>query len=80
MELFSTAIFHALKDVSLPELQIYMTPMIIDENLTNQAEETTPIFERRKENLARGRKVAVRDTNRYKPDEPKSLGSVRLKA
>ena len=77
---FSTIIFHALKDVSLPELQIYMTPMIIDENLTSKAEETTPLLERLgKKIFARGRKVAKPgiqiDINQMRP---KSSGSVRL--
>ncbi len=79
---FSAVLFHALKDISLPELQIYMTPMIIDENLTNHAIETTPLFERfGKKIFARGRKVAKPgiqiDINQMRP---KSLGSVRLKS
>ena len=79
---FSTVIFHAFEDTSFPELQIYMTPMIIDENLTDKTHDTTPLFERLGKTIfSRGRKVAKPgiqiDINQMRP---KSSGSIRLKS
>ncbi len=79
---FSAVLFHAFNDLTLPELQVYMTPMIIDENLTNKKEDSTPLLERLgRKFLARGRKVARPgiqiDINQMRP---KSLGTVRLKS
>ena len=40
--LFSAVLFHAFEDVTLPELQVFMTPMIIDENLGSGTGTTRP--------------------------------------
>ena len=40
--LFSTVLFHALEDPNMPELQVYMTPMIFDENFENGESESVP--------------------------------------
>ena len=78
--LFSTVLFHALEDPAMPELQVFMTPMIIDENFKNGKNERVPFFQRLgRKLLVRGRKVARPgiqiDINQ---ERPKSLGSVRL--
>ena len=78
--LFSTVLFHALEDPLMPELQIYMTPMIIDENFDNGENERVPFLQRLgRKLLVRGRKVARPgiqiDINQ---ERPKSLGNVRL--
>ena len=78
--LFSTVLFHALEDPAMPELQVYMTPMIIDENFKNGENERVPFFQRLgRKLLVRGRKVARPgiqiDINQ---ERPKSLGNVRL--
>jgi len=78
--LFSTLLFHALDDPALPELEVYMTPMIIDENIGEGETETAPLWQRLgRKLLVRGRKVARPgvqiDINQ---ERPKSLGTVRL--
>ena len=78
--LFSTVLFHALEDPNMPELQVYMTPMIFDENFENGESESVPFFQRLgRKLLIRGRKVAKPgiqiDINQ---ERPKSFGSVRL--
>ena len=77
---FSVALFHALDDPALPEFEVFMTPMVVDENLVNGADETTPLLQRLgRKLLVRGRKVAKPgiqiDINL---ERPRSLGSVRL--
>ena len=64
----------------MPELQVYMTPMIIDENFDNGENERVPFLQRLgRKLLVRGRKVARPgiqiDINQ---ERPKSLGNVRL--
>ncbi|PQM56357.1 MAG: choline dehydrogenase [Rhodobacteraceae bacterium] len=78
--LFSTVLFHALEDPAMPELQVFMTPMIIDENFKNGENERVPFFQRLgRKLLVRGRKLARPgiqiDINQ---ERPRSLGSVRL--
>lgn len=77
---FSAILFHAFEDTALPELEIYMTPMIIEENMTNGAEESAPLLQRLgRKLLVRGRKVARPgvqiDINQ---ERPLSRGTVRL--
>ncbi len=77
---FSSVIFHAFSDPALPELEIYMTPMVIEENLTSGADENTPLLQwLGRKMLVRGRKVARPgvqiDINQ---ERPRSLGTVRL--
>ncbi|UCH39126.1 MAG: GMC family oxidoreductase N-terminal domain-containing protein, partial [Gammaproteobacteria bacterium] len=77
---FSVALFHALDDPALPEFEVFMTPMVVDENLVNGADESTPLLQRLgRKLLVRGRKVAKPgiqiDINL---ERPRSLGSVRL--
>ena len=77
---FSVVLFHALHDTALPEFEVFMTPMIIDENLTDGEEETTPLLERL------GRKLLVRGRKMARPgvqldinlERPRSFGSVCL--
>ncbi len=78
--LFSTVLFHALEDPAMPELQVYMTPMIIDENFKNGENERVPFFQRLgRKLLVRGRKVARPgvqiDINQ---ERPRSSGNVQL--
>ena len=78
--LFSTVLFHAIEDPALPELEVYMTPMIIDENLGSGSEEKAPLLDRLGSKLlVRGRKVARPgvqiDINQ---ERPRSRGTVRL--
>lgn len=40
---FSTLLFHAFDDPALPELEVFMTPMIVEENLDNGAAENVPL-------------------------------------
>jgi choline dehydrogenase len=80
--LFSSVLFHALEDAALPELQVYMTPMIIDENIGGGDEDRAPLLQRLgRQLLVRGRKVAKPgiqiDVNQ---ERPKSLGTVRLRS
>ncbi|MBT6531994.1 MAG: choline dehydrogenase [Marinovum sp.] len=78
--LFSAVLFLALDDPALPELEVFMTPMTVEENLGNGEEEAAPFLERLgRRLLVRGRKVAQPgiqiDINQ---ERPKSLGTVRL--
>lgn len=77
---FSVVLFHALSDPALPELEVFMTPMAVDENLTDGDEERAPLLQRLgRMLLVRGRKVARPgiqiDINQ---ERPRSLGTVRL--
>ena len=78
--MFSAVLFHAFDDPALPELEVFMTPMTVEENLGNGEEEAAPLLQRLgRRLLVRGRKVARPgiqiDINQ---ERPKSLGSVRL--
>jgi len=78
--LFSSILFHALDDHDFPELQVYMTPMAIEENLGDGDDEKAPLMHRLgRKLLVRGRKVARPgiqiDINQ---EHPKSKGTVRL--
>ncbi len=78
--MFSTVLFHAFDDPDMPELEVFMTPMVIDENLGNGRDETAPLMHRLgRKLLVRGRKVARPgvqiDINQ---ERPKSRGTVRL--
>ena len=78
--LFSTVLFHAFNDPKLPELEVFMTPMIIEENFGNGGFENTPLLQRLgRKFLVRGRKVALPgiqiDINQQRP---RSFGQVRL--
>ena len=44
--LFSVVLFNAAGDRELPETEVFMTPMIIDENLGNGGDEHTPLMQR----------------------------------
>ena len=78
--LFSTMLFHSFNDPNYPELQIYMTPMNIDENLSDGESESASIFQ------SLGRKLLVRGKKVAKPgvqidinlERPRSLGKVSL--
>ncbi|MGI9291770.1 MAG: GMC family oxidoreductase, partial [Gammaproteobacteria bacterium] len=77
---FSAVLFHTLGDPALPEFEVFMTPMVIDENLTDGEEEKAPLLQRLgRKLLVRGRKVAQPgvqiDINQQRP---RSTGSVRL--
>ncbi len=77
---FSAVLFHALDDPALPEFEVFMTPMIVDENLTSGAQEPTPLLQRLgRKLLVRGRKVARPgvqvDINLQRP---RSAGTVKL--
>ena len=79
---FSTVLFHAFDDPTLPELEVFMTPMIVEENLGNGANETTPLLQRLgRKLLVRGRKMARAgiqlDLNL---ERPRSLGTLTLKS
>ena len=78
--LFSVVLFHAFDDVSMPELEVFMTPMIIDENLGNGDKENAPLLQKLgRKLLVRGRKIARPgvqiDINQ---ERPRSLGTVKL--
>ena len=78
--LFSAVLFHALDDPALPEFEVFMTPMIVEENLSNGADENTPLLQQLgRRLLVRGRKVARPgiqiDINQ---ERPRSTGTVRL--
>ena len=61
--LFSTMLFHSFNDPNYPELQIYMTPMNIDENLSDGENESASIFQSLgRKLLVRGKKVAKPNT------------------
>lgn len=78
--LFSAVLFHAFDDPSLPEIEVFMTPMIIDENLGHGDQEQAPLMQRL------GRKLLVRGRKLARPgvqidinlERPKSLGHVSL--
>jgi len=77
---FSTVLFHAFNDPSLPELEVFMTPMVAEENNINGSDENTPLLQRLgRKLLVRGHKVALPgvqiDINQ---ERPRSLGTVRL--
>ncbi|NKB75988.1 MAG: hypothetical protein GKR96_02830 [Gammaproteobacteria bacterium] len=77
---FSAVLFHAFEDPTLPELEVFMTPMVIEENLTSGDNENAPLLQRfGKRLLVRGRKVAQPgvqiDINQ---ERPRSSGSVKL--
>ncbi|MDA7966437.1 GMC family oxidoreductase N-terminal domain-containing protein [Ruegeria sp.] len=77
---FSTILFHALDDPALPELEVFMTPMVVEENLGNGAGEQVPLLQRL------GRKLLVRGRKMARPgvqldinlERPRSTGTVRL--
>ncbi len=73
-------LFHAFDDPALPELEVFMTPMVVDENLASGEEEKTPILQRLgRKLLVRGRKVARPGVQiDINLERPRSLGSVRL--
>ena len=77
---FSTVLFHAFDDPALPELEVFMTPMVVEENLTNGDKESTPFIQRfGRKLLVRGRKVARPGVQiDINLERPKSFGSVRL--
>jgi len=77
---FSAVLFHAFEDPALPELEVFMTPMVVEENLTNGARETTPLLQRLgRRLLVRGRKVAQPGVQiDINLERPRSRGSVRL--
>ena len=77
---FSTVLFHAFEDPALPELEVFMTPMVVEENLGNGADENVPLLQRL------GRKLLVRGRKMARPgiqidinlERPQSTGTVRL--
>ena len=77
---FSAVLFHAFEPPAPPELEVFMTPMTVDENLTSGVDERTPILQRLgRKLLVRGRKVARAGVQiDINLERPKSLGSVRL--
>ncbi len=77
---WSTGLFHAFDDPQFPELEVFMTPMIVEENLDKGLYEKTPPLQHfGRKLLVRGRKIARPgvqiDINQ---ERPKSLGSVKL--
>ena len=77
---FSAVLFHAFEDPALPELEVFMTPMVIDENLTSGDAEVTPLLQRLgRRLLVRGRKVAQPGVQiDINLERPRSTGSVQL--
>jgi choline dehydrogenase len=77
---FSVVLFHALGDPELPEFEVFMTPMVVDENLTNGSDESTPLLQRLgRRLLVRGRKVARPGVQiDINLERPRSHGSLRL--
>ena len=77
---FSTVLFHAFDDPALPELEVFMTPMVVEENLGNGGDENVPLLQRL------GRKLLVRGRKMARPgvqidinlERPRSTGTVRL--
>ncbi len=77
---FSTILFHAFGDPTLPELEVFMTPMIVEENLGNGADDHAPFMQ------SLGRKLLVRGRKAAQPgvqidinlERPLSTGTVRL--
>lgn len=78
--LFSAVLFHAFDDPALPEIEVYMTPMIVDENLGHGEMEQAPLLQRLgRRLLVRGRKVALPGVQiDINLNRPRSSGSVRL--
>lgn len=78
--MFSTALFHAFENPMLPELEVFMTPMIVDENIAVSRKEETPFLQKL------GRKLLVRGNKIARPgiqvdinhERPKSLGTIKL--
>ncbi len=77
---FSTVLFHALRDPEFPEFQVFMTPMTVDENLTEGENEKIPLLQRwGKKLLVRGRKVAMPGIQLdVSLERPRSKGTLRL--
>jgi choline dehydrogenase len=77
---FSAVLFHAFEDAALPELEVFMTPMVVEENLTNGDRERTPWSQwLGRKLLVRGRKVARPGVQiDINLERPRSLGTVRL--
>lgn len=77
---FSTVLFHSFDDPNLPELEVFMTPMVVEENLGNGDEEPAPVLQRLgKRLLVRGRKVAKPGVQiDINLERPYSSGTVRL--
>ena len=77
---FSTTLFHAFNDPREPELQVFMTPMVIEENMSDGDEETASFLH------SLGRKLLVRGRKLARPgvqidinlERPRSLGQLRL--
>ncbi len=76
---FSTVLFHAFDDPALPELEVFMTPMVVDENL-GCADEDVPLLQRLgRKLLVRGRKMAGPGVQiDINLERPLSTGTVRL--
>ena len=77
---FSVVLFHAIDNPAQPEFEVFMTPMIVDENLGGGEDEASPLWQEiGRRLLVRGRKVARPgiqiDINL---ERPRSLGTVRL--
>lgn len=77
---FSAVLFHAFEDPALPELEVFMTPMVIDENLTSGDAEAAPLLQRLgRKLLVRGRKVAQPGVQiDINLERPKSTGTLQL--
>lgn len=77
---FSTTLFHALDDPEFPEFEVYMTPMVVDDNLVEGANEKTPLLQRLgKKLLVRGHKMATPGVQiDLNLERPRSMGTVRL--
>ena len=45
--LLFSVLFHAFDDPALPEIEVFMTPMVIDENLSNGIDEDAPLMQAR---------------------------------
>jgi choline dehydrogenase len=77
---FSTVLFHAFEDPALPELEVFMTPMVVEENLENGGQEDVPWLQRL------GRRLLVRGRKMARPgvqidinlERPRSEGTVTL--
>ena len=78
--LFSVNLFHSIREPENPEFQVYMTPMIIEENFENGRSEKVPWFQ------SFGRKILVRGRKMAKPgiqidinlERPRSTGTISL--
>ena len=78
--LFSTVLFHAFDDHSYPELEVFMTPMVIEENFNHGTPESVPWLQRLgRQLLVRGRKMARPGVQiDINLERPRSTGTVRL--